>query len=318
MHPHPRPVRGPRRRFSLALHPWLLLLLAPGPSAPVTAPQPGIDGWWEGTIIVREAEIEADMAVHVERHADGALAGTISVPVQDVHDRPFESVVQQGDTFSLVFRDGAELSVFNGRLSADGRTLAGALGEQGHFSKFVLHRQAGPPRPEAEPAVLRPCSASLAELKQRFNADAGHVRLLLILSPGQRGSMVTARLVRRYVLEQLGDDRLRVYVLWVAAGESGTEAAARAAGRDLVDPRSVQFFSPDANAARAFQAPLAFKEDLVREVALIYAADQSWGESIPRPRHFMHRSWLMPEAQRLNAAKLAAALKVLLDALPPR
>jgi hypothetical protein len=315
MHPDSATPHPSRFGSSLALG-LILTLAAPGLTAAVQTP--GIEGHWEGAIVVREAEIEADMTVDISRGADNALGGKVSVPIQDVHDRPLESVVEKADVVSLVFRDGAELSIFNGTLSGDGKTIEGDLSEEGHSFKFVLHRQetTAPAAAKVESPALHPLAASLVELKQRFNADAGHVRLLLLLSPGQHGSVMTSRLIRRYLLDRLADERLRVYVVWVATLDGDTEAAARTASLNLTDPRVVQFFSPDLAVSKAFQAPLAFKEPLVREVALVYGADQAWGEGIPAPRLLMHRSRLMPEAQRLNAAKLADALKDLLAPAP--
>jgi hypothetical protein len=77
-------------------------------------------GHWEGTVTVPDNTL--DFQVDIVRNADGALAGTISLPREKVKGLPLSKIAVNGAavTFSARSDQG-----FSGTLSADGTTIGG-------------------------------------------------------------------------------------------------------------------------------------------------------------------------------------------------
>jgi hypothetical protein len=286
----------------------LALLSVPVLAAQAAAPA-GVAGHWEGVILVREGEAEVDFSVEIAPGPDGAWSGTITVPLQDIQDRPLEAVFLDDDLFSMVMRDNGSPSFFRGTLGAGGESVTGDLKEGEQANRFVMHRAAR--RPAAHPAEVIHLGEDLAALKQRFNSDPGP-RLLMILSPSCSGCLMSARLVGRYALDKIADPRLRVHVVWVPIGPKDTYDLARKASIHLTDPRVTQYWMDTISLANAFKEPLGFKELPAWDVLLLYPAGQTWGAGVPKPASFMHRSKELPNESRLNGTKLAAELEKML------
>jgi hypothetical protein len=163
-------------------------------SAPATPPArgPQADGLWEGVLVYKPGELEADITVELARQPDGGLVGTIDVPNQQIKFHPLENVKADGPDVSFVFSRYSEtaqmmvVSPFTATVAADGRTMSGEFLEGGkNRVPFVLERKgdAGSDRQEPPPGVVHTLSADGAELKQAFNRDKDKVRLVLLLSP---------------------------------------------------------------------------------------------------------------------------------------
>lgn len=121
-----------------------------------------------------------------------------------------------------------------------------------------------------------------------------------------------ARVVHRYVLKQIPDHRLSVYMVWlpINAGD-GLEVAQRSA-RPVSDPRVAHFWIPDHSLAEAFKAPIGLEEGTAWDVFLLYGRDARWGEQIPSPVSFMHQGLKLSEDRVLDARKLADEVRALL------
>ncbi len=100
------------------------------------------DGHWQGAIQVPSQPLEID--VDIESDVDGSLSGDISIPVQGLSDRDLaELVVEDGQIrFKLPGIPGDPS--FEGQLSADGQTIAGAFRQGGAELAFELVLGADP------------------------------------------------------------------------------------------------------------------------------------------------------------------------------
>jgi hypothetical protein len=164
---------------------------ADAPAAPpVRGPQ--ADGLWEGVLVYKPGELEADIAVELARQPNGTLVGTIDVPNQQIKFHPLENVQAEGPNVSFVFSRYSEtaqmmvVSPITATVSADGRSMSGEFLEGGkNRVPFVLVRkgEAGNDRQEPPLSALHPLSGDGAELKEAFNRDRDKTRLILLLSP---------------------------------------------------------------------------------------------------------------------------------------
>lgn len=300
----------------------VLALLWPFVSAPALAASP--EGLWEGVILYKPAELETEIVVELARDGQGRLVGTIDVPYQDIQLVPLEEVKADGPSVSFVFtrfsqRANVEVrSPFRGTLSADGQTLSGDFIEGGKNTyPFRLHRKGEAGTERKQPAASAPVqtmSDAGAELKEAFNREADKVRLVYLISPTCPVCLQNARLTRRYILDRIGDDRLRLFVVWGPMQKKETEADARAAAVHLADPRVTQLWTDDDVLANAYKAPLGLAGDHepAWDIYMLFPPGVRWGEALPAPSYFMWVEKNLPAETRFNAEKLGEEVRRLL------
>lgn len=165
---------------------------APPAPAASAASAANIEGLWQGTLIYKKAELEADVLVELARDAKGKWVGTIDVPNQQMKFHPLDNIRIDGSAVYFEFNRFAQKAQvmvetpFTGTAAADGSTITGDFyeGKTNHVP-LVLKRigGAGSERPEPRLAEVHPLAADGAELRALFNHDAGKVRLVLLLSP---------------------------------------------------------------------------------------------------------------------------------------
>lgn len=144
-----------------------------------------VEGTWQGMVIYDPAVFEVEQTIEFFQDARGVLAGLIDVPVKPIEDEPLSSIRVDGKQISWeLVRDSGTFR-YEGTLSEDHNEISGRFFDRGKVYSFWLRRadpSAGE-RPRVQPP-LHTLSATGAELKERFNRDAGKVRLILLLSPG--------------------------------------------------------------------------------------------------------------------------------------
>ena len=151
-----------------------------------------VEGLWQGTLIYKRAELEADVFVELARDAQGKWVGTMDVPNQGMQFHPLENVRVNGPEIYFEFNRFAKKAgvmvetPVTGTVSADGATITADFheGRKNHIP-LTLKRigRAGDDRPQPRKPELRSLSDSGAELREAFNRDAGKTRLVLLLSP---------------------------------------------------------------------------------------------------------------------------------------
>lgn len=144
-----------------------------------------IEGSWEGAVIYVPAELEVEIYLDFFLDSRGLLAGLIDIPTKPIEDEPVANLRVDGSRVSWELLRDSGTFPYEGTLSADGQEIRGRSVDRGKTVDFWLKRRdpAAPERVRAEPP-LHTLSATAAELRERFNADAGRVRLVLLLSPG--------------------------------------------------------------------------------------------------------------------------------------
>jgi hypothetical protein len=148
-------------------------------------PPPAVLGSWDGVIVYVPAEQEVEIAVELVQDVMGKLGGLIDVPTKPIDDEPLVNLKVEGNAISWELRRDTGVFPYRGTISADGNEIRGRYEERGKTFDFWLRRRdpAAPPRAPVQPP-LHPLSAGGAELKEKFEADAGNVRLVMLLSPG--------------------------------------------------------------------------------------------------------------------------------------
>ena len=158
-------------------------------AAPATTPTAG--GHWEGSIQTpgQALEIRVDLA----RSGD-TWEGTIDIPAQGLKAFPLGGIVVQADavTFSMPKVPGGP--EFRGRLSEDGKRLAGDFHQGGQTLPFALTRT-GDAKIEKPPASTPVTKELEGSWEGTLDAGAQKLRLLLKLANGAGGGPATGTLV---------------------------------------------------------------------------------------------------------------------------
>ena len=156
----------------------------------VCLPAWGVDrasvlGSWDGAIVYVPAEQEVEIEIELVEDVMGKLGGLIDIPTKPVEDEPLVAMRLEGDRISWQLRRESGTFPFQGTVSADGNEIRGQCEDRGKSYDFWLRKRdpAAPPKAAVHPP-LHDLSPSGAELRQRFEADHGNVRLVMLLSPG--------------------------------------------------------------------------------------------------------------------------------------
>jgi hypothetical protein len=289
--------------FALVVVPW----------APITAASSGFEGHWEGVFVFPQTGTEVDFVTDFTQSPDGSLVGLVGLPVSGLEDQPLLDVVAKERQISFEYHDDTGSSFLEGTLSPDGRRIEGTMREKEKILKFFLKRK---PKPVPPPAsALQQLSPDFRELRDAFNRDAGHVRVLVALSPKCSTCLAAARAVQRYVLDENPSDRLRFYVVWAPMlKDEDTVGAAQKALIHLTDPRVKQFWINDKTIAEAMGKPLQLPEQKAWDLFYLYSPKAQWTGGVPHPDDFLHALHkTLGEDRQFSGAKMDQRLRAMLS-----
>lgn len=300
----------PLRRHLL----WLAAIVAlAGAPASAALAENDPTGGWEGVVVFKPAEVEVDVFVELGKAADGNWVGTLDVPVQQLKYYVLHDVSVAGPDVAFKYIDKIDTSIFRGRLSADGKSIDGEVLEQGDRHPFHLTRKE---RTEPPAITLHNLSPSGAELTELFNREANTVRLVVMLSPTCPACAIDARVVERYLMEQVDSSRLRLYVVWGPMGGDEKRQDAERASALVPDRRATQFWTDGSALMEYFRraSGMGLKDEKAWKVFLLYAAGSRWNDA---PASFMHDLGSpLPPGRRLNGVRLREEVVKLLAATP--
>lgn len=122
-----------------------------------------------------------------------------------------------------------------------------------------------------------------------------------------------ARVVRRHVLDEVEDEDLRVYMVWLDIREGDSLAAAEENAARLRDSRVTHYWIPDDELTKRMREVVGMSEGRAWDVFLLYDRHAAWGAGVPHPSSYMHQSLPLPEERSLDARKLADEVRDLLS-----
>lgn len=150
----------------------------------------------------------------------------------------------------------------------------------------------------APPPSSHPSTADLAgfgQLKEAFDGDAGHVRLVALLSPSCGYCVKGYRYMQR-ILDEVPDERLRMYVVWEPMLSGDNRALAERMSRKAGDPRLARhFWDPQQLSGKAWQRTLELP-GVAWDVYFVYGPDARWDENAPTtPDYWQHQGAGSPD-----------------------
>jgi hypothetical protein len=126
-----------------------------------------------------------------------------------------------------------------------------------------------------------------------------------------------ARVVQRYIANELSDDRLRFYVVWEPLRDNDNPKSAEAVTDKLVDPRARHFWVNDLMVSDSFKKFLGLEQQTAWDVYLLFPPGAEWGATPPPPAFFMHLDRKEISADRsLNGIRLVSEVRELLSKRP--
>lgn len=142
---------------------------------------------------------------------------------------------------------------------------------------------------------------SLNDLKMRFQADEGHVRLVAFLSPtsaeGRRGYKELQN-----ALDLINDERLRAYVVWTGVVGSDSRAAASARASECNDERVTAFWDQN-QAASSEWSKLVSADHPVWNSYFVNGPTARWENKPPVPEHWLESSGMNAETDGVGKIK---------------
>jgi hypothetical protein len=123
--------------------------------------------------------------------------------------------------------------------------------------------------------------------------------------------------VQKYVLNEIPDDRLRVYLVWGPMLGEEKEEDARNATIHMTDPRVTHFWTASHQLAEAVDGPLGIEGSRAWDTFLLFGPDARWDGAFPTPSSVMHVGKPLPLERRLNAEKLAQEVRGRLETGKP-
>lgn len=126
---------------------------------------------------------------------------------------------------------------------------------------------------------------ALTDLRDRFSADAGHVRLVAVLSPTSPDSR-RGYLALQSALKNINDDRLKAYVVWTKVTDTDQRSAAAKRAMEFDDPRISCFWDPNSVAASSWRNVADPKQEVWHSYSL-HGPEASWETVPPAPEFWL-------------------------------
>jgi hypothetical protein len=140
------------------------------------------------------------------------------------------------------------------------------------------------------PGHTRPHQAVGAQaqtLREAFNADAGTVRIVALVSP-TCGACLRGATDMQAVFGDVGDTRLRGYIVWVPKLD-GQENNVPEATHTVADPRAGHYWDANGDLVHGYDRTLDLGQD-AWDIYLLYGPGTRWdGADPPAPAYWMNQ-----------------------------
>ncbi len=152
-------------------------------------------------------------------------------------------------------------------------------------------RVGGGEEPADEPDHARAIDelTDLDSLQQVFNQNKGHVRLVALLSPSC-GYCVKGYRYMRKILDEIGDERLQMYVVWESMLSGDSKELSERMSRKADDPRMIyQAWDADRITGKKWQEVLQL-DGVAWDVYFLYDDTATWPDDGPTaPAYWQHQ-----------------------------
>lgn len=118
-------------------------------------------------------------------------------------------------------------------------------------------------------------------------------------------------------MDEISDERLRVYVVWGPMLDKEKEEDARDATIHVADPRVIHFWTASHQLAEAIDGPLGIEGSRAWDTFLLFGPEARWDEAFPTPASVMHVGKPLSPERRLNAETLAQEVRGRLETGKP-
>jgi hypothetical protein len=158
----------------------------------------------------------------------------------------------------------------------------------------------------------------LQPLKNQFNADAGKVRLLLVLDPSCPPCRKGASIIRENVMDKISTDKLVAYVIWVPLLNLQDSATLQRHAHEYAkllpgSARVTHYSDPQANTGKSYGPIIGVPYGAPAwDVYLAFAADAHWGDAPPTPSYWEHQLGGLPSSKFLDGPRFAEEVRKLL------
>jgi hypothetical protein len=142
-------------------------------------------GHWEGFVKIPDSQIA--VAIDLARDDAGKLIGEMAQPDENLKGLQLGDFSTEGDSVRFQVKGKAGERVFAGKISADGKTLAGEFTQGGYQMPFVLTRT-GEAHLEARPKIAAIDKALEGSWRATLNSHGTDVRLVLTIANQPDGS----------------------------------------------------------------------------------------------------------------------------------
>ncbi len=128
-----------------------------------------------------------------------------------------------------------------------------------------------------------------AALQEIFNQDTGHVRMVALLSPSC-GYCIKGYRYMRKILDEVQDERLKMYVVWEPMLSGDSKQLAERMSRKAKDPRMVyQAWDNERVTGKTWQASMDLP-GVAWDVYFLYGPDTEWDAEGPsQPDYWQHQ-----------------------------
>jgi len=173
---------------------------------------------------------------------------------------------------------------------------------------------AGPAGSPPAPETVDPTFYELthfADLAEVFNRDKGHVRLVTLLSPSCGYCIKGYRYLRK-LLDEVDDDRLRMYVVWEPMLSGDSKELAERMSRKADDPRVVyQAWDEARITGEAWQKTLDLR-GIAWDVYFLYDDAAAWTGDAPTPPAYWQHQGQSETADVLDYERLKTKVEAML------
>ncbi len=140
-----------------------------------------------------------------------------------------------------------------------------------------------------DPVDELPELTDFASLQEVFNQDTGHVRMVALLSPSC-GYCIKGYRYMRKILDEVQDERLKMYVVWEPMLSGDSKKLATRMSRKAKDPRMVyQAWDNERVTGKTWQASMDLP-GIAWDVYFLYGPDTEWADNGPsQPVYWQHQ-----------------------------